>query len=65
VVSKLRIYIAKDAKQLDEQWCLDCMDDVFFAAEGGLFSEKRSNDGVWRWLEKVPKPPPSEMATPA
>jgi hypothetical protein len=47
-----RIYIAKDAKQLNEQWCLDCVDDVFFAAEGGLFSEKRSNDRVRRALGK-------------
>ena len=29
-----QIYVAKGAKQPDEQWCLDCVHDVFFAAKG-------------------------------
>jgi hypothetical protein len=46
-----QIFVAKHAKQLDEQWCLDCMHDVFFAAQG-LSAEERSNDRELR----VPKP---------
>jgi len=45
-----QIYIAKGAK-LDEQWCLDCVHDVFFAAQG-LSAEERSNDRELR----TPKP---------
>ncbi len=44
-----QIYIAKDAKQLDEQWCLDCVHDVFFAAQG-LSAEERRNDRMRRPL---------------
>ena len=53
-----QIYIAKHAKQLDEQWCLDCMQDVFFAAKG-LSVEERSNDRARRALQKAPQAPPS------
>jgi hypothetical protein len=45
-----QIYIAKHAKQLDEQWCLDCVHDVFFAAQG-LSAEERSSDRMRRALE--------------
>ena len=45
-----QIYIAKDAKQLDKQWCLDCVHDVFFAAQG-LSAEERSNDRMRQALE--------------
>jgi peptidoglycan hydrolase-like protein with peptidoglycan-binding domain len=51
-----QIYIAKHAKQLDEQWCLDCMQDVFFAAKG-LSVEERSNDRARRPLQKAPQAP--------
>ena len=44
-----QIYTAKDAKQLDEQWCLDCAHEVFFAAQG-LSAEERSNDRMRRAL---------------
>jgi hypothetical protein len=53
-----QIFVAKQAKRLDEQWCLDCVHDVFFAAKG-ISSEERSNDRVRRALEKAPQPPPS------
>ena len=46
-----QIYVAKDAKQLDEQWCVDCVHDVFFAAKG-LSAEERSNDRMRRALDK-------------
>jgi hypothetical protein len=46
-----QIYVAKDAKQLDEQWCVDCVHDVFFAAKG-LSVEERSNDRMRRALDK-------------
>jgi hypothetical protein len=42
-----QIYIAKGAK-LDEQWCLDCVHDVFFAAKGLSAEEK----GLVRRREK-------------
>jgi hypothetical protein len=51
-----QIYIAKGAK-LDEQWCLDCVHDVFFAAKG-LSVEERTNDRMRRL------PGPSWMAAP-
>ena len=44
-----QIYTAKYAKQLDEQWCLDCAHEVFFAAQG-LSAEERSNDRMRRAL---------------
>ena len=56
-----KIYIARDDKRLDEQWCLDCVDDVFAAATG-FSSEDGSNDSVRRALEKAPQPPPSRDA---
>jgi hypothetical protein len=46
-----QIYVAKDAKQLDEQWCVECVHDVFFAAKG-LSVEERSNDRMRRALDK-------------
>src|SRR5713226_477636 len=55
-----QIYIAKGAK-LDEQWCLDCVHDVFFAAKG-LSAEERSNDRMQQALGKAPQPPPSKDA---
>jgi hypothetical protein len=47
-----QIYTAKYAKQLDEQWCLDCAHEVFFAAQG-LSAEERSNDRMRRALALV------------
>ncbi len=56
-----KIYLARDDKRLDEQWCLDCVDDVLAAATD-FSSEDRSSDSVRRALEKAPQPPLSRDA---
>ena len=46
-----QIYIAKDDRRLDKQWCLDCVHDVFFTAKG-LSAEERSDDRMRQSLER-------------
>ena len=55
-----QIYIAKGAK-LDEQWCLDCVHDVFFAAKG-LSVEERRNDRMRRALGPIWMAAPNKKA---
>jgi hypothetical protein len=64
----VQIYSAKHAKQLDEEWCHDCVHDVFFAAKG-LSAEERSNDRGLRaqglgWMIAAPDKSPGDAAVP-